>query len=202
MRPIIYHVATSIDGFIAAPLPPGLEQTPLEQPERAAVIADFLHSGPHVSEYQEHLAEYDTVLMGRGTYEFGYCCGLEPGQAPYPHMQNYVFSNSMAAPERSAENLHIIRGGTSEICERVRELQRTGKAPIYLCGGGRFARTLLNTGLVSRVRLKLNPIVLGSGVPLFDGPLQNRLRLTLLSQKAYEDGVLLLDYAVESVAST
>lgn len=72
MNKIIYYVATSLDGFIA-----GMNDD----------ISDFVFDGDGVKKYQSDLQEFDTVIMGRKTYEFGYNYGLEPGQPAYPNMR-------------------------------------------------------------------------------------------------------------------
>jgi dihydrofolate reductase len=55
----------------------------------------FLSEGDHVAEYLHRLQGFDTVVMGRGTYEFGYRCGLKPGARVYPHMRHYIFSTRL-----------------------------------------------------------------------------------------------------------
>lgn len=77
MRKLIYHIATSLDGYIAHP---------------DGSVDGFLMQGPHAEEFFQSLSEYDTVLMGRGTYDFGLKMGLKLGKAPYPMLQNYVLS--------------------------------------------------------------------------------------------------------------
>jgi dihydrofolate reductase len=57
MRKIIYYVACSLDGFIAG-----------EQED----ISGFVSGGNGVDKYLSDLAAFDTVIMGRNTYEFGY----------------------------------------------------------------------------------------------------------------------------------
>jgi len=69
MRPIIYDVAVSIDGFICGP-------------DRD--IFRFAQEGPVVEDYAARLANLATAIMGRATYEFGYRFGMEPDQNPYP----------------------------------------------------------------------------------------------------------------------
>ncbi|MCR9145016.1 MAG: dihydrofolate reductase family protein [bacterium] len=192
MRSIIYHVAISIDGYIA-----GIGDTPAE------TIQDFVPDGPHVDEYNRQLLEYETVLMGRHTYEFGYAFGMEPGQVPYAHMQNYVFSNHMPEPEQHDSRFHLVRSENTsgdDGLDRVRELRETAGTDIYLCGGGAFARSLLEAGLIDRIKLKINPIILGGGVGLFSeagiGPDIRGRRLNLEATKDYGNGVLLHTYAV------
>lgn len=202
MRSIVYHVATSIDGFIAGP-----GNTPAE------TIQDFLHTGPHVDDYNQQLQEYDIVLMGRRTYEFGFAFGLYPGQTPYPHMDNYVFSRSLPEPNQCDPRLFLIRNSsddTDDGLDRIRDLRESPGADIYLCGGGAFAGSLLQAGLIDRIRLKINPVILGAGIPLFGGlPMLSKAKtdsqtanqtarfpglLELESYKTYENGVLLQSY--------
>lgn len=78
-RKIVYYVASSLDGFIS-----GLNDD----------ISGFVASNG-VDKYLSDLANYDTVIMGRRTYEFGYKFGLRSGQPAYPHMEHYIFSNNL-----------------------------------------------------------------------------------------------------------
>ncbi|MEM9829711.1 MAG: hypothetical protein AAF944_03695 [Bacteroidota bacterium] len=80
MRKLVYYVAVSLDGYIVGP---------------NESIDLFSGEGPLVEKYQQDLQEFDTVLMGCKTYEFGYKFGLSPGQLAYLHMRHYIFSESM-----------------------------------------------------------------------------------------------------------
>ena len=64
MRKIIYYVATSLDGFISG---------------TSGDIDGFVLGGEGVDQYLEDLQAFDTVIMGKNTYEFGYQYGLKPG---------------------------------------------------------------------------------------------------------------------------
>ncbi|SFL72538.1 dihydrofolate reductase family protein [Shimia aestuarii] len=177
MQPVIYDVAVSIDGFICGP---------------EGDISQFAHTGPVVDDYMSRLTEYSAAIMGRHSYEFGYRFGLQPGQNPYPHMKTVVFSNTMETPAQS--DIHILRNGLEH---HVRDLQRTASGPIYLCGGGKLAGALLNAGRIQRLRLKRAPILLGSGVGLFEG-VKATPRLTLLEEKPYAGGCLFQEFRIES----
>lgn len=148
MQPIIYDVAVSIDGYIAGP---------------DGDVSKFAHDGPVVEDYYARLASYSCAIMGRATYEFGYNFGLEPGANPYPHLETFVFSGSIVLPESC--DVEVVSDDPSDFLNRLRQSQ-TG--PIYLCGGGQFAGSLLANGLIDYLRLKRAPIVLGGGTPLFD----------------------------------
>ena len=99
MREIIYYVANSLDGFIAG-----------EQDD----ISGFVSGGNGVEQYFSDLAGFDTVIVGKNTYEFGYKFGLQPGQPAYPHMQHYIFSNQLELAEKH-EKVQIKKMELAEI---------------------------------------------------------------------------------------
>ena len=119
MTRIIYYVATSIDGFIAG-----------ENDD----ISDFAVSGKGVDKYLADLQNFKTVIMGRRTYEFGYQFGLEPGMPAYPHMEHFIFSDSLKI-EKLAKTVHI----EEKSIDRIKEIKESSQSDIYLCGGGEFA---------------------------------------------------------------
>ncbi|RNC85698.1 MAG: dihydrofolate reductase [Balneola sp.] len=173
MNKIIYYVATSIDGFIA-----GVNDD----------ISLFAHGGNGVKKYLADLQGFKTVIMGRRTYEFGYQFGLKPGQPAYRHMEHYIFSDSMHI-EELADTIHIEK----KSIERVKEIKEQAKTDIYLCGGGVFAGWLLDHGMIDQLKLKLNPIILGEGVPLFGGS-KTKTAFNLIEQEVFEDGLQILTY--------
>ena len=180
MRKIIYHVAASLDNYIAHNdgTTRGFERNNLGQ-------------GDHVDEYLESLKNYDTAIMGRKTYEYGFQYGIMPGKAPYPHMRNYVFSRTVQYPV-SDPNLEVIRENQ---IETIKELKAEEGTDIYLCGAGEFAGFLFENDLIDLLLIKLNPIILGEGIKLF-GKSTKAVDLELLSSKVYDNGVMLLHYKI------
>lgn len=173
MAIIIYYVASSIDGFIAG---------------QNDDISDFAMAGKGVDKYLSDLLEFNTVIMGRRTYEFGYQFGLEPGQPAYPHMEHFIYSDSLNI-ENLAENVHIEKVSI----DRVKELKESTQTDIYLCGGGDFAGLLLDNGLIDQLKLKLYPIILGSGIRLF-GNSKTKAKWNLKETESFEDGLKILTY--------
>lgn len=175
MRKIVYYVASSLDGFIAG---------------EHADISGFVGSGNGVDKYLSDLAHFDTVIMGRGTYEFGYQFGLQPGQPAYPHMQHYIFSNTLAFPS-SDPKVQVKPLDLQEI-EAIQQQEGTD---IYLCGGGQFAGWLLDNQKIDLLRIKLNPLVLGKGVKLF-GDSTRSIRLELQDTADYDNGLQIMTYKI------
>lgn len=174
MPKIIYYVATSLDGFICGPN----EDT-----------SRFVAAGDGIEKYLRDLDDFKTVIMGRKTYEFGYQFGLKPGDTPYKHMENHIFSTSLEF-ETKAENIHIEKLDLN----RVREIRDKSDTEVYLCGGGRFAGWLLDNDLIDQLKIKLNPIILGGGTRLF-GNSQRDLSLNLLQRESFND-IEILTYEV------
>ena len=75
----------------------------------------------------------------------------------------------------------------------MREIQQNADTDIYLCGGGEFAGWLLENGMFDQLKLKLNPIILGTGVKLF-GASKAKQNWKLLNKLQFEDGLLILTY--------
>lgn len=174
MRKIIYYVATSIDGYIAGP---------------GGDASKFVAQGDGVQKYLKDLEKFETVIMGRKTYEFGYNFGLQPGQPAYPHMRHYIFSNNLSF-EDQAENVHVL----APDIDLVKELKSESGSNIYLCGGGQFAGWLLDEGLIDEVILKINPVILGEGIGLF-GSSKNSVSLSAAESDFYDDdGLQIMRY--------
>ena len=176
MGKIDYYVACSIDGYIAGP---------------NEDISGFASSGNGVDTYLEDLKSYDTVIMGRKTYEFGYKFGLQPGQLAYPHMEHYIFSNNLKL-KNSDDKLHICPMDA----QIIESLKNKSDGHIYLCGGGLFAQWVLENEMIDKIKIKLNPFIQGSGVKLFENT-RKSYQLELENQQVYEGGMMILTYNVK-----
>ena len=176
MRKIVYHVATTLDHYIA---------------HSDGSIDGFVPEGDHVADYLEHLKVYDTVIMGKNTYEFGYQFGLKPGLPAYANMMHYIFSKTLIL-DPIHDQVKVIKDNYLDCIKSLK--QETG-TDIYLCGGGQFAGLLLENELIDELKVKLNPVVFGEGIPLF-GSSTKQVALEYQSCKQYESGVLLVSYKI------
>jgi len=189
MRKLIYYVACTVDGFIARE--DGSFDCFLMEGEH---FADLLESFPetipgHLRDALEVSAAnklFDAVLMGRATYEVGLKIGVTN---PYPQMEQYVFSRTME--ESPDENVTLIKG---DAVAAVRELKKHTGKDIWLCGGGELAATLFPE--IDELILKMNPVLLGTGIPLFSGTVGQNV-LEPAESKSYHNGFMLLRYGVK-----
>ncbi len=174
MQPIIYDVAVSADGFIAG---------------ASGDVSLFPHTGALVDDYTARLQTYTAVIMGRATYEFGYAFGLKPGQNPYPWAQSLVISKTIGLPDDAPVEK------VTDPMPRIETLRAEAAGPIYLCGGGILAGMLLRAGLITHLRLKRAPILLGQGVLLFNGE-GSATQMQLTDHKVYDSDVIYQEYTL------
>jgi dihydrofolate reductase len=186
MRSLVYLVACTVDGYIAAP-EGSADFGRFEGPQVADILAEFPEMIPgHVRGGLDLSADnqrFDTVVMGRATYEVGLSDGIT---SPYPHLRQILATTTIAAPPDPA--VEIV--GT-EIVEHVRALKRESGMDIWLAGGGRLAATLADE--LDEMILKINPLVLGAGIPLFAERIGPRA-LTMTQHKVYDNGYALMRY--------
>ncbi len=177
MRKIVYYVATSIDGYIS-----GLNND----------VSNFIYTGNGVNKYLNDLKSYDTVIMGRATYEFGYKFGVIPGEPSptYSHMKHYIFSDNLELKKLNSQ-VEIKKLDLKEIDK----LKNSEGTDIYLCGGGQFAGWLLENQKIDVLKLKINPLILGDGVRLF-GQSNTKHKLQLIDNSIYENGLQIITYNI------
>ena len=166
MRKLVYYVAATLDGFIAAP---GGGDPSRDILSPTADVVDFVTE--HFPETLPAPARaamgisgagrvFDTVVEGRASYEVGLAAGVKDA---YPHLRHLVFSTTLdRAPGEGVEPV------SRDALGRVRALKTELGLDIWLVGGGALAHGLLPE--IDRLVIKLNPVVIGSGTPMFDGP--------------------------------
>jgi dihydrofolate reductase len=191
MRELKYFVACSVDGFIAA-RDGSIDAFVNDEEYFAELFEAFPETCPaHLRQALDVRGEnrhFDTVLIGRNTYEPGLEIGLT---SPYPTLEQYVFSTTM---EKSPdEDVALV---SEDISGKVRTLKGQAGKDIWLAGGATLAASLLSEGLIDGLMLKVNPVVLGSGVPLFSGRTK-KVYLRPAGSRMFASGVALCRYRVE-----
>jgi dihydrofolate reductase len=103
-------------------------------------------------------------------------------------LKQYLFSRTLK--ESPDENVQLVSGDPLEF---IGELKRQPGKDIWLCGGGALATTLFPE--IDEVILKVNPILLGSGIPLFSGAIKET-KLEVADSTVYGNGFMLVHYRV------
>lgn len=188
MRNLVYYIACTADGFIARE-DGSFDFFPMTGEHLPYIVAEYPETIPgHLREMldvQGDNKHFDTVLMGRHTYEVGSLAGFTN---PYPHLRQYVISSTMSESPDAAVQLV-----TSDPAELVRRLKEEDGLDLWLCGGARLAGALY--GEINEIILKVNPVVLGAGIPLFQGA-SGATSLELTDHRTFVGGVALHRYRV------
>lgn len=170
MRRLRYQVAASLDGFLAAP----------------DGSFDWIPEDPDI-DFGEFLAQVDTLVMGRKTFEVA----VAHGGGAMPGMKSVVYSQTLRPEDHPTVTIV-----SSDPAEHVRSLKAAPGKDIWLYGGGALFRTLADAGLVDTVEPAVVPVLLGDGMPLFPPP-HCRMPLALRRHQLYpKSGIMLLEYDV------
>ena len=118
----------------------------------------------------ETLSNAGAHLVGAATYASWatYWPGATgPVAKPMNEIPKVVFSDSLTSVEWGETT--IAAGDLAEAVTRLKQERRDGYLLAH--GGVRFARSLVETGLIDEYRLVVHPVVLGAGERLFTAPL-------------------------------
>lgn len=185
VRKLVYYVAVSLDGYIAAPDgdPSGFL---FEGDHMDVVLGEYGDAVPsHVQKALGLTAprtKFDSVIMGWNTYNPESNGGLD---SPYAHLHQIVASkNSRLVPD----NVEL----THDPLTKIRELKQESGLDIYLCGGGELAAELLPE--IDRLVLKRNPLVFGSGIPLFGSRSYLPIEFSHVRTRTFDSGVSITEY--------
>lgn len=190
MRKLIYYISVTQDGFIAGPdgefdffvMNDDFMNTLNDRyPE---TVPTHLRKVAGISEGNK---VFDTVLMGRGTYEVGLPYGVV---SPYQQLKQYVFSTTLE--ELAGSDVELVKGDPAT---KVRELKTGDGLDIWLCGGGVLAGALYDE--IDALVIKRHPILIGAGIPLVVGDFAPRL-FELTEQYTAEGSVTISTYEVAS----
>jgi dihydrofolate reductase len=121
--------------------------------------------------------------MGRMTYEVGLREGITN---PYRPLRQIVFSSTMTESPDSA--VELCRDSPLDM---VKQLKAEHGMDIWICGGAKLATALFSE--IDEFILKINPVFIGAGIPLFDGVV-GTLPAVPIEHKAYPNGFVLARY--------
>jgi len=139
------------------------------------------------------IAQADAILLGRRTYlEFAALWPALGSDVPMADFMNntpkYIVSRTLHTLDWS--NSTLLSG---DLAEEVAKLRAQPGKNIQVPGSPRLVRSLLRDGLLDELALMVHPIVLGSGMRLFD-EMTGQISLELAACRALGTGVLSVTY--------
>jgi dihydrofolate reductase len=185
MRNVILLMHVSLDGFVARP----------------NGDLDWIRFDDQlVDDVAALTATADTALFGRVTYQMmeGYWPTAAESPAATKHDIEHAHWVNNAPKIVFSRNLEHVEWANSRIVrdhipEEIARLKQQPGKHLLMIGSTATAHTFMQFGLIDEYRLNVNPVVLGSGIPLFAG-LQHPIDLQLVHAKTYTSGVVGLHY--------
>lgn len=167
MRRLRYNVAMSLDGFIAT----------------SEGAYDWIVDDSTI-DMAGLFSEFDTFVMGRGTYEIMLAQG---DQNPLKGSRVFVVSSTLSPADHP--DVQILG---RDFVSRIAAMKSEPGKDIWLFGGGQLFRTLLDEGLVDSIELAVMPVLIGSGIPVI--PPGRHARLQFAKSVSYPSGIQILNY--------
>lgn len=184
MRNVIVSNLISLDGFISGP----------------NGEIDWFGWDKELESYgKEQLGSMGAILFGRVTYElmasyWPTATAATNDQMIIDAMNNLpkiVFSKTLEKVEWN--NSRLVK---DDIEGEVARLKREPGKDMVIYGSGSIVSALAQAGLIDEYRIFVNPVVLGSGKPLFKD-IQSRLNLKHINTKTFGNGLVLICYRPE-----
>lgn len=181
MRKVILFNMVTLEGFF-------------EGPNREI---DWHHVDKEFNDFAiDQLNSADSLLFGRVTYEMMASYWPTPAATANDPivagkmnaLPKFVFSRTLKKAEWN--NTKLVK---ENIAEEISKLKQQPGKDLLLFGSADMASTLTQLGLIDEYRIMVNPVVLGSGKPLFKG-IKDRLELRLVNTKTFGNGNVLLYY--------
>jgi dihydrofolate reductase len=177
MRKIVAGLAMTLDGVVEAPSQRNWMRYNDE-------MGEVIGAG---------IAQADAILLGRRTYlEFAALWPSLGSDVPMADFMNntpkYIVSSTLRTLDWANSTLL-----TGDLAEEVAKLKAQPGKNIQIPGSPRLVRSLLRGGLLDELALMIHPVVLGSGMRLFD-EISGQIGLTLADSKTLSTGVLFATY--------
>jgi dihydrofolate reductase len=177
VQELLVDFITSLDGYAAAEGWPGFWG--LEGPEYLGWLGEA-PEGDH------------TILMGATTYRLmsGFATAGEEGLAELDEAPKVVFSSTLTEPLEWA-NTRLVDTGP---VEAVRSMKAEGGPGLRTLGSLTLCRSLLEAGLVDRLRVVVFPVITGSTgrERIYDG--MPDVALDMVASRTFDGRLQLLEY--------
>jgi dihydrofolate reductase len=180
MRKIVAGLFMSLDGVVEAPNDWAFQYS-----------SDEMWAGIAAG-----VAQADAVLLGRRTYE-GFA-SFWPTQGSDVPMSDFLNHSPKYVVSATLDTLAWANSTalTGDLADELATLTRQAGGNIQVPGSPTLVRSLLRDGLLDELSLNVCPIVVGSGMRLFDG-LTAEVRLELVDSTSLSTGVVGLTYRPE-----
>jgi dihydrofolate reductase len=179
---VTIHMVASLDGFIAR------KDGRVDWIETSDEFAGGETMDPGTVE--AFLKTIDCYVMGSRTYETA--LGFEAKGLGWSYGDKPTFVLTRRELPRTRDTVQFYSG---DLAQFVKERLRPAFQSIWFVGGGAVSGECLRLGLADEVRYSILPILIGEGIPFFNG-LDKDVALHLVEVKAYTSGMVALRHEV------
>jgi len=174
-KKIILYIAMSLDGYIA-------------DSEGGLGFLSVVEKEGEDYGYEKFVKSVDTVIMGRKTYDKVLSFGID-----FPHARKrcYILTRTQRPDEG---NITFYNQGNLKML--IRHLKSQQGKDVFVDGGAEVVNELLKDGLIDELIISVVPVLLGSGISLFQTGYQMQ-KLTLCSAKSFDTGLVQLHYITD-----
>ncbi len=143
--------------------------------------------------YSALIESVDAIVMGRKSYET-----VRGFDVPWPYEIPVIVvsTSTVDIPDELAASVRHLNHSAEELAT---VLPSQGIMRVYVDGGD-TVRRFLRAGLVDRMTLTQIPVLLGTGISLFEG-LGQKIPLTFESSTPYSSGLVQTTYTVSAGAA-
>ncbi len=139
---------------------------------------------PDNAEFEEFLAGCGAIIMGRATYDVA----RRMGEWPYPGKPTVVMTSR---PLENAPDGVEARSG--KLAGAIDEIEARGHDRVWIEGGGKLVRDMIELGKLDVLEMAVIPIILGDGIPIFPEGTPE-MRLSLVTAEPWIKGAMHLIY--------
>lgn len=135
--------------------------------------------------FEQKIKEKGCIIVGRRTFD-----QYQGDLYPVKNVTNIVLTSDSSL---KSEKDNVVY--TQSPKEAVKAVQEKGHDNALLIGGGTTNGLFLKEGLIDEVFLSVHPLILGSGIKLFES-VETDIKLKFLDQKELGEGLIQLHYQV------
>ncbi|MGE9311920.1 dihydrofolate reductase family protein [Niabella sp. CJ426] len=189
MRKIIWIAHTSLDGYVA---------------NKAGKLDDFESGEDNLDFVGEVCREAGTILSGRITYELLHSFWPDAGKLPGATRAKKKYSDwyngttkivvTRTPAELSKDNTCFVH---DNLVQYIRQAKGQKGSSIVIFGSASVGGQLMEHNLIDVYWIFVNPVIFGSGVPLFKNG-ANRRKLRLIETRRFANGEAALKYVSEN----
>ncbi|CDG15817.1 dihydrofolate reductase family protein [Xenorhabdus doucetiae] len=170
MSKLIYYVAATMDGYIAA-----------EHHE-----LDWLYDCPPGDDATPYDAFYQNIgaaIIGTGTYEW--IMKNAAGEWPYQNIPSFILSSRNLT--LSADINAVVTQDNPQAIAAKAKAAAKGK-DVWVIGGGKTAASFADAGELQQLFITTVPVFLGSGIPVL--PVSQPVHVTPNKQRCLRNGTI------------